>query len=685
MRCVRWFVLVVMFGGCLQGGEVVCADGRVCPAGYTCASIACFSPSQLSACDGVAEGEPCTVPQLGGGRCAEGGCVVPYCGNGVIEPGEACDDGNQLGNDGCNGTCTSDESCGNAIIELTEECDGGETCNELCRIRRCGDSRMDPGELCDDGNRIAGDGCNFDCTSTEVCGNNVLDYFRGERCDDGNMRSRDGCSGACQEEARRWRLVGDPAVLPGRENGAIAFDSARGKIVVFGGNDGQSTATANLYEGANQGWTRITPATSAVPRVAPAFAYDSKRGRIVMFGGYRGAMLSDTVEYDGTRWVAKTPATSPPARGWPAAAYDSARDRVVMFGGAQTEAIFGNGINYADTWEYDGTTWIQQFPATPPTPRRDAATAYDPVRGVIVMFGGLDAGATNSETWEYNGTNWNKITPATTTPPARFGARMAYDPVRKVMVMFGGRPGPVQFALDDTYEWSGTDWALKSPTSPPAARAGHMMVYDQAVGAIKLMGGSGNTNWISDCYQYTTPNWNVCGSPGFPSTRSLPGFAHDLRRGITVLFGGYSTDNATYELRGDTWIRRVTQNKPLGRSDPAMAYDSKRGVMVLFGGSIPGTGSVAETWEYNGTDWSPKSPAASPSPRHGHNMVYDSARDRIVLFGGYDPSNPAADTWEYNGTTWSPITTAHSPPARGWYAMSYDPIRQRVYVFGGGG
>ena len=40
-------------------------------------------------------------------------------------------------------------------------------------------------EICDDGNRIGGDGCNATCDSQETCGNNTVDWTAGELCDEG--------------------------------------------------------------------------------------------------------------------------------------------------------------------------------------------------------------------------------------------------------------------------------------------------------------------------------------------------------------------------------------------------------------------------------------------------------------------------------------------------------------------
>jgi cysteine-rich repeat protein len=63
----------------------------------------------------------------------------------------------------------------------------------------CGDGVVDEGEQCDDGNAAAGDGCSSACRA-EVeplkCGNGVQEA--GEACDDGNGRNGDGCESTCQ-------------------------------------------------------------------------------------------------------------------------------------------------------------------------------------------------------------------------------------------------------------------------------------------------------------------------------------------------------------------------------------------------------------------------------------------------------------------------------------------------------
>ena len=99
----------------------------------------------------------------------------PPCGDGVVQAGETCDDGNNRGFDGCGPTCQV-EFCGDGIAQLDEECDDGDAmvagapdvCRPGCVAPRCGDTIVDAFEACDDGNNVDGDGCAADC-SVRTC------------------------------------------------------------------------------------------------------------------------------------------------------------------------------------------------------------------------------------------------------------------------------------------------------------------------------------------------------------------------------------------------------------------------------------------------------------------------------------------------------------------------------------
>lgn len=68
----------------------------------------------------------------------------------------------------------------------------------------CGDGVVDVGEACDDGNGEGCDGCSADCRQIEsgsLCGDGLTNPFCGEECDDLGNVDGDGCSADCQEEA----------------------------------------------------------------------------------------------------------------------------------------------------------------------------------------------------------------------------------------------------------------------------------------------------------------------------------------------------------------------------------------------------------------------------------------------------------------------------------------------------
>ena len=157
-------------------------------------------------------GDPAATRRTG--QAVDACCVdCNVCGNGVVEDGEACDDGNRVSGDGCSASCTV-ESCGDGIVEGDEQCDDGnqdfgDGCTPWCRRQGCGDGELDVAtEECDDGNRDPGDGCDSQCKlegpPAGVCGDGTVD--RGEDCDDGNADGGDDCVScripiACTAEA----------------------------------------------------------------------------------------------------------------------------------------------------------------------------------------------------------------------------------------------------------------------------------------------------------------------------------------------------------------------------------------------------------------------------------------------------------------------------------------------------
>src|SRR5262245_5746633 len=88
--------------GCVESGSVTCANGRICPFGYSCddAHNGCASAQQLAECASKAEGAKCSYPGVDDGACFSGVCLPGGCGNGSVDPPEVCDDHNRFHGDG---------------------------------------------------------------------------------------------------------------------------------------------------------------------------------------------------------------------------------------------------------------------------------------------------------------------------------------------------------------------------------------------------------------------------------------------------------------------------------------------------------------------------------------------------------------------------------------------------------
>ena len=132
-----------------------------------------------------------------------GGPSDVLCGDGDVDPGEACDDGNLDNSDNCLSDCRQ-ATCGDGFVQLgAEQCDDGntdnsDTCTALCQEARCGDGFVQLGaEQCDDGNGQDDDACSNACTSApaQACGNGKIEP--GEQCDDGNADNADNCLDSC--------------------------------------------------------------------------------------------------------------------------------------------------------------------------------------------------------------------------------------------------------------------------------------------------------------------------------------------------------------------------------------------------------------------------------------------------------------------------------------------------------
>ena len=223
--CIPPSVCNEEFDICGCGSDADCDDGVFCNGPEACAGGECQPgtpvdcPDNGSFCDGTeycdengdacaSSGDPCDAPY----SCDEPSqsCILIECGNGILEPGEDCDDGNVLAGDCCNAMCQFEAAespcpdgvycngaeicngegaclsgtpidCSDGILCTTDSCnEANDSCDNIPDNAACDDLQFcngievcDPALGCQPGTRVDCPDDGAFCTGTEYCDENA--------------------------------------------------------------------------------------------------------------------------------------------------------------------------------------------------------------------------------------------------------------------------------------------------------------------------------------------------------------------------------------------------------------------------------------------------------------------------------------------------------------------------------
>lgn len=274
MNSIMLRIITVGLVGTPACGNEVAGAADLATDPTTTGSPTSFTPTDPGE-DPTTEGTTAgTIAATTGGESSGTTMEAAYCGDGVVDPDEACDDGVDNGvfaacTDECQvnvcgdgkvhagveecdeaaanvdtGYCRSDcllNVCGDGFVFVgVEECDGGAEngptygrCDEKCTINRCGDGELDAElEQCDagelNGSGAPGEdgmaGCGLDCG---FAGRRL---FLSSKLFTGDMGSRAGADLACQ-------VMAEAAKFPNASMFRALLADSQGSPNTFVAND----------------------------------------------------------------------------------------------------------------------------------------------------------------------------------------------------------------------------------------------------------------------------------------------------------------------------------------------------------------------------------------------------------------------------------------------------------------
>lgn len=123
--------------------------------------------------------------------CLAGSCRRSVCGDGFFDvASEVCDDGNAVAGDGCDPDCTPSCETDDACVD-DNACNGVEACDADTHACVAG-AALEDGRACGGAEARV---CRSGFCAAVTCGDMLLDP--GEQCDDGNTNAGDGCDPDC--------------------------------------------------------------------------------------------------------------------------------------------------------------------------------------------------------------------------------------------------------------------------------------------------------------------------------------------------------------------------------------------------------------------------------------------------------------------------------------------------------
>jgi Kelch motif protein/galactose oxidase-like protein len=509
--------------------------------------------------------------------------------------------------------------------------------------------------------------------------------FRGDREHDDRAGMEHGAQSSDREAHHHldhpsWERIEPAGETPSPRSGAAAvYDSARDRLLIFGGRDTSDRALDDLWElslhgrGDRATWRHVaTDGPRPRGRYRATLTLDPEEGGLILYGGepWYGWKLSDVwvLSLSDLRWRSVTPAGDPPVgRSAHSAVYCPDLHGILIFGG---ESYGVPGCSYCVGSRENAEILLLRIGEQP---------------------------------------TWSSLAGTSAEGPCEMqGHFAAWDEAGHRMLVFGGgnfwRACAVSYATVWSLSVPGLAWSQLGPAQPwPRPRSFAVAFFDPASRNLYVHGGEGSVGGgacYADAWRLALdpePTWTLLEpervTPQFLTTWQLPAI-YQPRRDRILVDGGDQI--WAYDIEDAAWSSIATSGTaPPVHFNNSAVLDTKRDRLVVYGGALlpspPHYGYVPfdEVWTLSlgeRATWTRLSTAGQAPTAGTGAAIYDPVRDRLLVYASGVWALPfgvaGALQWQQIS---SPSDTVHVRTPRAQRAVvAYDSRRDRMVVFGGG-
>ncbi|MHA2252968.1 MAG: Kelch repeat-containing protein [Candidatus Kariarchaeaceae archaeon] len=358
-------------------------------------------------------------------------------------------------------------------------------------------------------------------------------------------------------------------------------------------------------------WFNVTDQIAPEPRHSHSMAHDTVNNVTILFGGYSesGTVYDDTwaFHHDSQTWE-ELSTNTPGAIYGSSMVYIEATNKIMLVGGIDETATY---LNQAWTFDYPDKIWTLLSNVLPEALFMPAI-AFSPFNNLTYVQGGLTVADTISRsTYSYNYTtdSWTDI--GKNLSPGLYGHSMIAVPVPDSvdyrLVITGGLSSSFKEG-GYTMDLPSGNWNSMGPAFS-GARAFHQFVYDTKHEKAILFGGSNETHFLDDIWEYqegiANGVWAKVETNITPPPRSHFSMIYNPTKQTFLVFGGTSDYLGPTDLLRDTWVFQAYE--PIGGPTitPAPDVSFEEGQASILTWQVADFDFVTSVTEYH--DYNPSS------------------------------------------------------------------------------